>query len=580
MRNLWTRFLATLAVCALMTSCSDDDDNNNETVSCTDGVKNGDEEGVDCGGACQNKCETEPTCNDGVKNGDEEGVDCGGTCKNKCETEPTCNDGVKNGDEEGVDCGGACQNKCETEPTCNDGVKNGDEEGVDCGGACQNKCAEAGAPCGSAAHGQKYCNPETHQLAICNNGKFEDLTGDDACQAPEICYFKNQQPLCGHKSCGCEYSNCESSKDLAYSVKSIRHGELTCSTTGDAVVECIDGNLSPIATGACQNGQKCVIVEAHPVCKQADCGTIPSGTTACNQTGTQKAVCTNGELVEFAATDEGACEAGQICVYKNDTATCETSANNEFNSIPDIHAAWERFVNFTTCPSNTTDAVEAKIKISGYVTALNKTKSIIYIQDPTITSGIHAGIMIYGGQNGASITGIDLNKLEIGVKVEVEADGLSTQDCQLRVDKTTNPIKMTFLDAEYITLPDEETCTYDGNVEKCEPVKIAKEIIEPIVLHAKDVPTDKLHNDYNGTLVRLNDLTAIEKDASTGWFATDETGKTKIASRIIIVNSILTANKKYDIVGIVADNATTKNPSSGVQPRADTIGNYPGIFEK
>ncbi|HLF65035.1 MAG TPA: M12 family metallo-peptidase, partial [Saprospiraceae bacterium] len=46
---------------------------------------------------------------------------------------PTCSDGAQNGDETGVDCGGAT---CPVCPTCTDGIQNGDEEGVDCGGSC------------------------------------------------------------------------------------------------------------------------------------------------------------------------------------------------------------------------------------------------------------------------------------------------------------------------------------------------------------------------------------------------------------------------------------------------------------
>ncbi len=50
-------------------------------------------------------------------------------------TTPTCNDGVQNGDETGVDCGGSCP-ACITGPTCNDGIQNGNETGIDCGGSC------------------------------------------------------------------------------------------------------------------------------------------------------------------------------------------------------------------------------------------------------------------------------------------------------------------------------------------------------------------------------------------------------------------------------------------------------------
>ncbi|TMU55451.1 hypothetical protein [Flagellimonas algicola] len=55
---------------------------------------------------------------------------------------PTCSDGIQNGTETGVDCGGTCA-ACPVEPTCDDGVQNGDEEGVDCGGSCPNACTDA-----------------------------------------------------------------------------------------------------------------------------------------------------------------------------------------------------------------------------------------------------------------------------------------------------------------------------------------------------------------------------------------------------------------------------------------------------
>jgi len=71
---------------------------------------------------------TNPTCNDGIQNGSETGVDCGGNCP-AC---PTCNDGIQNGTESGIDCGGNCPS-C---PTCSDGVQNGAETGIDCGGNC------------------------------------------------------------------------------------------------------------------------------------------------------------------------------------------------------------------------------------------------------------------------------------------------------------------------------------------------------------------------------------------------------------------------------------------------------------
>ena len=56
---------------------------------------------------------------------------------------PTCNDGIQNGTETGIDCGGSCD-PCVTPPTCNDGIQNGDETGVDCGGSNCDPCGGGG----------------------------------------------------------------------------------------------------------------------------------------------------------------------------------------------------------------------------------------------------------------------------------------------------------------------------------------------------------------------------------------------------------------------------------------------------
>jgi hypothetical protein len=90
--------------------------------ACTDGIKNGTETGIDCGGSCVNVCAVTPTCTDGIKNGTEAGIDCGGSCVN------TCSDGGDSGD--GSDSGGSGSG------TCTDGIKNGTEAGIDCGGSC------------------------------------------------------------------------------------------------------------------------------------------------------------------------------------------------------------------------------------------------------------------------------------------------------------------------------------------------------------------------------------------------------------------------------------------------------------
>jgi Regulator of chromosome condensation (RCC1) repeat len=88
-------------------------------VSCEDGIANGTETIVDCGGP---DCPACPTCGDGIANGDETGIDCGGpTCAARCPAGQGC--------ETAADCGctsavpGACADACPVdvcEPWCLD----------------------------------------------------------------------------------------------------------------------------------------------------------------------------------------------------------------------------------------------------------------------------------------------------------------------------------------------------------------------------------------------------------------------------------------------------------------------------
>ena len=77
--------------------------------------------------------EVEASCDDLAQNGDESGVDCGGACP-PCETDalPSCGDGAQNQGESGIDCGGPCA-AC---PSCSDLAANATETDVDCGGGC------------------------------------------------------------------------------------------------------------------------------------------------------------------------------------------------------------------------------------------------------------------------------------------------------------------------------------------------------------------------------------------------------------------------------------------------------------
>jgi hypothetical protein len=130
--------------------------------SCSDGLKNQDETDVDCGGkVCERRCAftpaqscrggtdcisgvcdplalvcAAPSCDDGVLNGAETDLDCGGNCAPKRPCPPTQRCRV------GTDCDNlVCEQGLCAAATCSDGVQNGKESDVDCGGPC-SKCGK------------------------------------------------------------------------------------------------------------------------------------------------------------------------------------------------------------------------------------------------------------------------------------------------------------------------------------------------------------------------------------------------------------------------------------------------------
>jgi hypothetical protein len=129
-------------------------------ATCFDGLKNGDETDIDCGGTCK-PCVV--SCTDGVKNGDETDVDCGGTCKpcpsgRGCKRDADC---LPNTDNKSVcslhlSCTNPlnCPRFCDG--ACTNGGQDGDETDVDCGGTCP-KCGLGKACKGNADCASDVC---------------------------------------------------------------------------------------------------------------------------------------------------------------------------------------------------------------------------------------------------------------------------------------------------------------------------------------------------------------------------------------------------------------------------------------
>ena len=73
----------------------------------------------------------------------------------------SCFNGVQDGDETGVDCGGSCA-PC---PTCDDGIQNGEETGIDCGGPDCEPCTGIVVKTGLIQSDEKWTANNIYQLA-------------------------------------------------------------------------------------------------------------------------------------------------------------------------------------------------------------------------------------------------------------------------------------------------------------------------------------------------------------------------------------------------------------------------------
>jgi len=160
-------------------------------ATCDDGVRNGGESDVDCGGPClpcavggacvrSQDCESgsctgalcrAPLCTDGVHNGSETDIDCGGPCL-PCEAGASCR--IDADCQTGVCTGDQCAS-----PACDDGVLNGMETDVDCGGPCL-PCAQ-GARCRASSDCRDgWCDTATSTCALATSCDALRRTGIDA----------------------------------------------------------------------------------------------------------------------------------------------------------------------------------------------------------------------------------------------------------------------------------------------------------------------------------------------------------------------------------------------------------------
>ena len=299
-----------------------------QCFACNDGVKNGTETGIDCGGTdCPNKCGTGQGCTNGQGARDcISGVCTGGICQ-----APTCNDTVRNGTETDLDCGGGscpacanglacvnnqgardcvsgvCTNNVCQGPGCLDSVKNGTETDVDCGGAV----------CGSCGNGLR-CSVASD----CASGVCSGNGNNRVCQVPTcndgVRNGAETATDCGGGTCG----PCANGQACAngFGVRDCASGVCTNSvcqnpTCNDGVknanetaVDC--GGGGALNCGPCANGLACVNNQGARDCQSGVCTGNICRAPACNDSvknGAETATDCGGGVCPT-------CANGQACV--------------------------------------------------------------------------------------------------------------------------------------------------------------------------------------------------------------------------------------------------------------------------
>jgi hypothetical protein len=327
-------------------------------ATCANGVLDGSETDVDCGGSC-------PACNLGQRCSISK--DCGNSwCSAGVCTAANCTNGVKDGIESDVDCGELCagcavgkscgfDSDCQSHlcvnsvcaAHCANGVKDVDETDVDCGGSCGG-CALGKACVVSTDCASRQCAHNTVCTDLCSNG-LKDLGETDvdcggicppcalgkACKAAadcasQVCQFTGSGHACvdhctdgvldfGETDVDCGGGGCPKCTLGKYCKNSLGcttshcFGSFASSFCGcGSVADCPAGAgcTGGFCAGHCSDGIR-DFDEGAVDCGGADCakcslGSACNGNNDCASQSCQAKVC-----VCAAASD---CAAGQVCV--------------------------------------------------------------------------------------------------------------------------------------------------------------------------------------------------------------------------------------------------------------------------
>jgi hypothetical protein len=258
-------------------------------------------------GACGQVCAQGLTCQMGTCGGCRSGADCamGQVCLNGACARATCTDGIKDGNETDVDCGGVDCVPCATGKAC---LVNSDcIQGESCqAGICMVN-GGGGCPC-NLQHAKPSCPNGVCAIASCDAGHADcNLNTNDGCEV----ILTSDSLNCG--ACGtvcptgatcqngvCQKPGCRSSADCAVGQACV-NGVCQTASCSDGIkdgqetdVDCGGVACAPCATGKrCLANSDCIQGE---VCQAGVCAVNGGGCGACNPPNAT-GQCANGACV-------------------------------------------------------------------------------------------------------------------------------------------------------------------------------------------------------------------------------------------------------------------------------------------
>jgi hypothetical protein len=287
-----------------------------------------------CAQDCTGTCPITPvnqgsTCNDGIQNGNETGVDCGGSCP-AC---PTCTDGVQNGGETGVDCGGPC-------PTCPTSCDVGDCNTCSQSTCAQNACTAEINACvaNPACIAFDNCVGNCMDSACYSMCELQDPTGYPLWYTAINCIYCSTDTCAQDCTGTCPITPINQGSTCNDGIQNGNETGVDCGGSCPACPTCTDGVQNGQETGVDCGGPDCPACATS--CDVGDCNT-------CGQSTCAQSACT---------AEINACFANPACIaFNNCVGPCMDSACYSMCELqnPTGYPLWYTAINCIYCSTDT-----------------------------------------------------------------------------------------------------------------------------------------------------------------------------------------------------------------------------------